>query len=219
MHCRKIGDCVMPSSVASSAIGRRSAGTWNSATPSAHGPCYGTADFGLIGFERRREAGYQIHSDRYVQICDPETGAPVPHGEPGEIVVTTLARGWPMIRFGTSDVSIAIETSPDGGVSRIAPLQGRVGAAVKVREIFIYPAHVESLVRQIAGLECAALAITRSGNRDEIIGLITVSPNADPQRVEDELRQAFPVTTRLRLDHVKHVGKEEIGDRPIVDNR
>ena len=36
--------------------------------------CYGTADFGLIGFERRGEAGYHIHRDRYVQICDPETG-------------------------------------------------------------------------------------------------------------------------------------------------
>jgi phenylacetate-CoA ligase len=181
--------------------------------------CYGTADFGLIGFERRGETGYQIHSDRYVQICDPETGTPVPHGEPGEIVVTTLARGWPMIRFGTGDVSLAIEIFPDGGVSRIAPLQGRAGAAVKVREIFIYPAHVESLVRQIAGLESAALAITRSGNRDEITGLIVVSLNADPQRVDEELRQAFPVTTRLRLDHVKQVGEEEIKGKPITDHR
>jgi phenylacetate-CoA ligase len=63
----------------------------------------------LIGFERLGDAGYHIHGDRYVQICDPETGAPVSRGEPGEIVVTTLARGWPMIRFGTGDVSSVIE--------------------------------------------------------------------------------------------------------------
>lgn len=181
--------------------------------------CYGTADFGLIGFEQRGETGYQIHPDRFVQICDPETGAPVPHGEPGEIVVTTLARGWPMIRFGTGDVSLAIESFPDCGVSRIAPLQGRVGAAVKVREIFIYPAHVESLVRQIAGLESVALAITRSGNHDEITGRIVVSPNADKQRVEEELRQAFRVTTRLRLDHVRQVAEADIDHRLIVDDR
>jgi phenylacetate-CoA ligase len=181
--------------------------------------CYGTADFGLIGFERRGEAGYHIHGDRYVQICDPETGVPVPSGEPGEIVVTTLARGWPMIRFGTGDVSVAIETFPDGGASRIAPLQGRVGAAVKVREIFVYPAHVESLVRQIDGLKRAAFSVTRPGSRDEITGLIVVAPGSDIQRIEGELQQAFSAITRLRLDHVKHVGEAEIGDKLIVDDR
>jgi phenylacetate-CoA ligase len=181
--------------------------------------CYGTADFGLIGFERRGEAGYRIHGDRYVQICDPETGAPVPPGEPGEIVVTTLDRGWPMIRFGTGDVSVAIETLADGGAGRIAPLQGRVGAAVKVREIFIYPAHVESLVRQIDGLERAALSITRTRSRDEITALIVCAPGVDTQQVEGELRQAFSAITRLRLDQLKHVGEAEIKDKPIVDNR
>ena len=181
--------------------------------------CYGTADFGLIGFERRGEAGYRIHGDRYVQICDPETGVPVPQGEPGEIVVTTLARGWPMIRFGTGDVSVALETLADGGAGRIAPLQGRVGAAVKVREIFIYPAHVESLVRQIDGLQRAALSITRAGSRDEITALIVVSPGSDTPRIESELRQAFSAITRLRLDHVKHVGEHEIQQQPIVDHR
>jgi phenylacetate-CoA ligase len=181
--------------------------------------CYGTADFGLIGFERRGEAGYRIHGDRYVQICDPETGAPVPPGEPGEIVVTTLDRGWPMIRFGTGDVSVAIETLADGGAGRIAPLQGRVGAAVKVREIFIYPAHVESLVRQIDGLERAALSITRTRSRDEITALIVCAPGVDTQQVEGELRQAFSAITRLRLDQLRHVGEAEIKDKPIVDNR
>jgi phenylacetate-CoA ligase len=181
--------------------------------------CYGTADFGLIGFERREDVGYHVHRDRYVQICDPETGAPVPRGEPGEIVVTNLARGWPMIRFGTGDVSSAIESFPDGGASRIAPLQGRVGAAVKVREIFIYPAHVENLVRQIDGMERAAFSVTRPGNRDELTGLIVVAPGADIERVETELREAFATMTRLRLDHVEQVTAADIHDRLIVDDR
>jgi len=181
--------------------------------------CYGTADFGLIGFERRGEAGYRIHSDRYVQICDPETGFPVAQGEPGEIVVSTLARGWPMIRFGTGDVSLALETLADGGASRIAPLQGRVGAAVKVREIFIYPAHVESLVRQIDGLQRAALSVTRTGHRDEITALIVMAAGADAARVETELRQAFSAIMRLRLDHVKQVGEQECPQQAIVDER
>jgi phenylacetate-CoA ligase len=181
--------------------------------------CYGTADFGLIGFEQRGEAGYSIHRDRYVQICDPLTGIPVAAGEPGEIVVTTLSRGWPMIRFGTGDVSVAIEISPDGGASRIMPLQGRVGTAVKVREIFIYPAHVERLLREVRGLQHASCVVIRAGTRDEITCLIALAPQADVTAVEGELREAFSTITRLRLDHIKHATPEEISDQRLVDRR
>jgi phenylacetate-CoA ligase len=181
--------------------------------------CYGTADFGLIGFERRGEAGYSIHSDRYVQICDPLTGVPVPAGEPGEIVVTTLSRGWPMIRFGTGDVSVAIETLADGGASRIMPLQGRVGAAVKVREIFIYPAHIERLSHEVNGVQQASCVVTRAGTRDEITCLIALARQADAAAVESELRETFSIITRLRLDHIKHATPDEIGDQRLVDRR
>jgi phenylacetate-CoA ligase len=180
--------------------------------------CYGTADFGLIGFERRGEPGYVIHPDRYLQICDPETGAPVAPGEPGEIVVTTLARGWPMIRFGTGDVSVALEMLPDGGVSRIAPLQGRVGAAVKVREIFIYPRHVEAVAAQVAGLEQLTLVVTRADHRDEITAQTCLSADVDQAAAETQLRDVFPRITRLRLDHVVHAAEPASGPR-IIDRR
>jgi phenylacetate-CoA ligase len=180
--------------------------------------CYGTADFGLIGFERPGEPGYVIHPDRYVQICDPESGEPVAPGEPGEIVVTTLARGWPMIRFGTGDVSVAIETLPDGGAGRIAPLQGRVGAAVKVREIFIYPRHVDTVTEQVSGLQHLTLAVTRANHRDEITAQALLSPDADRAAVESQLRDVFPRVTRLRLDHVIHAGERQQGPR-IADLR
>lgn len=181
--------------------------------------CYGTADFGLIGFERRGEAGYAIHRDRYVQICDPVTGVPVPRGVPGEIVVTTLSRGWPMIRFGTGDVSLALESFGDGGASRIAALQGRVGAAVKVREIFIYPMHLERLLREVPGLAGASFAVTRPGNRDEVTARIALIEGSDPGRVESDLRGAFAVITRLRLDHVSIVQAHETGGELLVDRR
>jgi len=181
--------------------------------------CYGTADFGLIGFERRGEIGYRIHGDCYVQICDPGTGHPLPPGESGEIVVTTLARGWPIIRFGTGDVSVALELLEDGGISWIAPLQGRVGAAVKVREIFIYPAHAERLVREIDGIARTAFTVSRNANRDEITGLVALAPGTSAVQVEDKLRQAFSSITRLKLDQIKYVGADEIGDKPIVDQR
>ena len=151
------------------------------------------------------------------RFCDPATGHPVPPGEPGEIVVTTLSRGWPMIRFGTGDVSVALEFSEDAGVGRIAPLQGRVGAAVKVREIFIYPAHAERLVREIDSIARAAFTVSRNANRDEITGLIALAPGASAAQIEEKLRQAFSSITRLKLDHIKYVGADEIGDKLIAD--
>jgi phenylacetate-CoA ligase len=175
--------------------------------------CYATADFGLIGYERAGEEGYRIHPERYVQICDPESGMPLAPGEAGEIVVTTLARGWPMIRFGTGDVSVMLDEAEDGGAARIAPLQGRVGTAVKAREIFVYPGHVARLVAAVPGLAGAALLIARPGIRDEITARIRLAERADRTVVEAALRQAFPTVTRLQLDHVELV---EVLDGPAV---
>lgn len=180
--------------------------------------CYGTADFGLIGFERRGELGYFVHHDRYLQICDPGSGEPVANGEPGEIVVTTLIRGWPMIRFGTGDVSTAMKSYPDGGVARIAPLQGRVGAAVKVREIFIYPRQVEAIISQVKGLRRLTLVVTRANHRDEIAARAFLWPDADRDAAAAQLRDAFSQATRLRFDRIDYV-TEELSEPLISDKR
>jgi phenylacetate-CoA ligase len=180
--------------------------------------CYGTADFGLIGFEREDEPGYVIHPDRFVQICDPETGEPVPPGEPGEVVVTTLARGWPMIRFGTGDVSVALETLSDGGAGRIAALQGRVGAAVKIREIFVYPHHVDAVVEQVDGLQELRLSVARTDNRDQITAHLLPSSGADSGTLEAAVHAAFTRVTRLRIDHVTSSNEPQRGPA-ISDNR
>jgi phenylacetate-CoA ligase len=173
--------------------------------------CYGTADFGLIGYEQGGN-GYRIHPDRYLQICDPLSGDPLPQGVAGEIVVTTLSRGWPMIRFATGDVSTAQEIGTDGGVTRIAPLQGRVGQAVKAREIFIYPSHVEALPSRVSGLLRAAVTVRRNANRDEVAARVVLAAGADGAGVDTQLRQAFAGLTRLRLDQVEFVPDSALPD-------
>jgi phenylacetate-CoA ligase len=179
--------------------------------------CYGTADFGLIGYEEAGKDGYSIHPERFVQICDPESGAPLPQGEAGEIVVTTLSRGWPMIRFGTGDVAIATETASDGGAARISALQGRVGQAVKAREIFIYPSHVEALPRRVAGLARAVVEVGSTGHRDAITARITLAGAANEAAVTPLLRQAFTSLTRLQLDHIEIVPSDTLpADAPLL---
>lgn len=183
--------------------------------------CYATADFGLIGYEVEGETGYRIHEDRHVAICDPETGAPLEPGEPGEIVVTTLSRGWPMIRFGTGDVARAVEIEEGGFVARITPLEGRVGAAVKVREIFVYPKHVEALAAGLDRVEEARVAVQESGGRDEITVELLGSAETGGADRDSRVVEAFRRLTRLRPDRVHWVAStaEFTIDRPLADLR
>jgi phenylacetate-CoA ligase len=176
--------------------------------------CYGTADFGLIGYERPGREGYRIHPDRYVQICDPDSGEPVPLGDAGEIVVTTLAQGWPLIRFGTGDLGRAASVSVDGGVEWLTSVEGRVGAARKIREIFVYPDHIRQLTRRIEGLAEARLRVGRVGNREVITLEVLPLPGA---HVDDEaIGSGFRALTRLRADRIIRVSNAAAFTHPDI---
>jgi phenylacetate-CoA ligase len=179
---------------------------------------YATADFGIIGFESGGEEGYEIHRDRIVQICDPVNGAPLPAGEPGEIVVTTLNAGWPLIRFGTGDVAIARALNADGTVSRISMLQGRVGQAVKVREIFVYPRQLEDLVIAVPGLARAQAVIARPAHREEITLNLVIDGDADAPTVRAQAAERFKELSRLRADDIAVVSALP-DDAPLVVDR
>lgn len=161
-----------------------------------HG-CYGTADLGLVGYEDAGP-GYLCHEERLVQICDPATGAPLPEGTPGQVVVTTLARGWPMLRFGTGDLARALEIGPDGFVTRMSGIEGRVGDGVKVREIFLYAPQAQALARAVGPDVDVRIRITREGARDCI-----ALDLSGPPRPDDQVAEAFRSITRLRPDRVR----------------
>ena len=182
---------------------------------------YATADFGVIAFENgAQDGGYEVHQDRIVQICDPTTGAPLPHGEPGEIVVTTLTPGWPLIRFGTGDVAVATAMNADGTVRRIGMLQGRVGQAVKAREIFIYPRQLEDLAIAIPGIGRAQAIVTRPQQREEITVRLSLLPDADRDAVLAAAPARFNALSRLKADRIEVVGTDELpADAPFVVDR
>lgn len=167
---------------------------------------YATADLGLVGYEDGGE-GYVVHPDRVVQICDPISGEQMPHGEPGEIVVTTRNATWPMIRFGTGDSACALESNEDGSVSRISALQGRVGAAVKVREIFVYPRVIEEVVIATPGVSAAQAVVTRENDRDMIRISLVLAEGADPAAAKAAAADAFNQRARIRADAVAVVAE------------
>jgi len=109
-------------------------------------PANATADLEMVAYENGGD-GDAVHPHRVVQICDSETRQLKPCGETGEVVVTTLApEACTMIRFGTGNSVCALEQADDGTVTRLSMLQGRVGDAIKLREISVFPRAVEKVV-------------------------------------------------------------------------
>lgn len=167
---------------------------------------YATADLGLVAYEDEGE-GYVVHPDRVVQICDPVSGVMVRHGEPGEVVVTARDATWPMIRFGTGDSAFALESNADGSVSRLSALQGRVGAAIKVREIFVYPRVIEDVVIATPGAKAAQAIVTREDDRDMISISLVLEEGADASTAMTAAAAAFQLHSRIRADAVRVVAE------------
>lgn len=182
---------------------------------------YATGDLGLIAYEEPGQVGYTVQPDRLVQICDPLTGAPLPLGEPGQIVVTTLDRGWPLVRFGTGDVAQALSHSPDGLVERISLLQGRVGQGVKVREIFIYPRNVEELIIRTPAIERAQVIARKNPHRETATLRAVLTPGSSKEDTQNRLMEVFRQLTRLKLDSIEWSTHEDMPiDAPLlVDNK
>ena len=113
-----------------------------------------------------------------------------------------------MIRFGTGDVARALELAEDGGAERISNLEGRVGAAVKAREIFIYPSHMQALAARIDGLIEARAAVGRRDGRDEITLELLADDRAQRASLEELVSATFRTLTRLRPDALHFVSTE-----------
>jgi phenylacetate-CoA ligase len=111
----------------------------------AHGvkgtQCYATADLGLIAYETSAREGLVIDEGVLVEIVRPGTGDPVPDGEVGEIVVTSFNPDYPLVRFGTGDLSAVLAgTCPTGRTNkRIKGWLGRADQTTKVRGMFVHP--------------------------------------------------------------------------------
>jgi phenylacetate-CoA ligase len=105
---------------------------------------YGTADLGSIAYESEAIEGMILDEGVIVEIVRPGTGDPVPEGEVGEVVVTTFNKAYPLVRFGTGDLSAVLSgISPCGRTNtRIKGWMGRADQRTKVKGMFVDPEQV-----------------------------------------------------------------------------
>ncbi|KFZ41794.1 phenylacetate--CoA ligase [Anoxybacillus flavithermus] len=166
---------------------------------------YGTADCGCVAFEDGKGPGLKISSRAIVQLCDPATGVPL--DEEGEIVVTIFDRTYPLIRFGTGDVSRWVDGYKG---QRIVGVLGRVGTSVKVKGMFVHEQQLKQVMTEV-GCPIFQAVVTKENDRDQLI-IYT------EKELDEEAKQKINNVIRVTpiFVHVHRVNEEE---RCLVDRR
>jgi len=184
---------------------------------------YGTADVRCLGYECLEKNGMHVPDDKIVEIVDPETGKQLGPGKMGEIVATTFNKTYPLIRFGTGDLSILTETPcPCGRTSpRLLKILGRVDQATKVRGLFVLPGQVDEVASKHPQIARYQAVLTRKEHKDEMTFRAELKEDVpQPETLKEEIEKSIRDVMKVRGD-VEFVAKGTIpeGAKKIEDQR
>ncbi|OGN90373.1 MAG: hypothetical protein A2Z70_01560 [Chloroflexi bacterium RBG_13_48_17] len=188
------------------------------------GDTYATADVGTVATGCEKQSGMHITADAIVEIVDPATGKQLEPGEIGEIVVTPFDEVYPLIRFGTGDLSMIVEEPCGCGrtTPRLPKIMGRSGEAVRVRGMFVHPKQTDEVIVRFPEIRRYQLVVTRPQNRDEMVLKVELADAAaDKEKLKSALDKSFRDTCKVRFDRVEFVAQGIITEsgKQIVDER
>ncbi|MXY29780.1 MAG: phenylacetate--CoA ligase, partial [Gammaproteobacteria bacterium] len=163
---------------------------------------YGTADTGLLGYECAEKDGWHVAPEVVVEVLVPGDDRPAADGEAGQVVVTSPNEVYPLVRFGTGDLSAWKRAPRPGGRHgpRLAGFLGRVGEGVKVKGMFVHPRELAATLASDPSVARYQAVVTADGARD----VFTVRVEAAPGAVVDKT----VLTARIR---------EAVKVRPVVE--
>ena len=161
--------------------------------------CFATADLGLIAYETAAREGLVLDESVIVEIVRPGTGDPVPDGEVGELVVTLLNPHYPLIRFGTGDLSAMLPgPCPTGRTNgRIQGWMGRADQTTKIRGLFVHPGQVQAIAKRFPEVTKARLVVRGEMANDTMTLQVETSCSGLDALVE-KLGAAIREVTKLR---------------------
>jgi phenylacetate-CoA ligase len=162
--------------------------------------CFATADLGSIAYETSARQGLVLDEGVVVEIVRPGTGDPVPEGEVGELVVTTLNPTYPLIRFGTGDLTAVLPGHcPTGRTNtRIKGWMGRADQTTKIRGMFVHPGQVAEIAKRFPEVAKARLVVSGEMANDAM--LLKVETTLQSEGLQAKLAEAIRDITKLRGD-------------------
>ena len=161
---------------------------------------YGTADLGLIAYESEALEGMILDEDLILEIVRPGTDDPVADGEVGEVVITSFNPDYPMIRFGTGDLSAVLPgASPCGRTNvRIRGWLGRADQTTKVRGMFVHPGQIAEVVRRHPEIARARLVVEGEMANDRMTLRCELKAGADAPSLAEAVAASLRDITKLR---------------------
>lgn len=163
----------------------------------------------------------------YIEIVDPKTGEPVPDGEVGEIVITTLQKqGAPLVRYRTHDLSRKIPGECKCGCKypRIDTIIGRTDDMIKVKGVNIFPSQIDELLKDIEGASSEfQVMIDHMFGKDIMTVFVEAQPEANKYELQNQIQEAF----KSKIGMTPEVKPVDIGELPrsekkstrVFDNR
>ena len=161
---------------------------------------YATADLGNIAYETKAREGLVLDEGVIVEIVRPGTGDLVPDGEVGEIVVTVLQPDYPLVRFGTGDLSATLAgPCPTGRTNqRIKGRMGRADQTAKVRGMFVHPSQIAEVLKRHRELGRARLVVEGEMANDRMT--LKVECAASAEGLAEVVANTVRDVTKLRCD-------------------
>jgi len=179
---------------------------------------YATADVGLIAYETVAREGLVVDEGVLLEIVRPGTDDPVPDGEVGEVVVSVLDTDYPLVRFGTGDLSAVLPgRCPSGRTAqRIRGWMGRADQTTKVRGMLVHPSQVADIVRRHAEIVRARVVVDGEMASDRLTFKAEVS--AQPEGLLEAIAASVRDVTKLRADIVLTTAGSLPNDGKVIED-
>jgi phenylacetate-CoA ligase len=184
---------------------------------------YASADVGSIAYESEAREGLIVDEGVLIEIVRPGTGDPVPPGEVGEVVVTTLVTtAYPLIRFGTGDLSALQPESVNAPATcgrtnvRLKGWLGRADQTTKVKGMFVHPSQVAEIVRRHPEIARARLVVDQFEGADRMTLHVEVRGDRAPAR--EVIVASMRDVTKLRGEVAFHTADELANDGKVIED-
>jgi len=180
---------------------------------------YATADVGTIAYETNARQGLVVEEGAIVEIVRPGTDDPLPEGEVGEVVVTVLNADYPMLRFGTGDLSAVLSGScPSGRTNRrIKGWMGRADQTAKVRGMFVHPSQVAEVLKRHPEVLKARLVVEGEMASDRLS--LLVETHAAPENLAAAVAASVRDITKLRCEVSLQAAGTLPNDGKVIEDR